>query len=982
MKTTRTQQDLIPAYPGKETKYDIALSFAGEDRKYAEDLANALVARNIKVFYDKHEKALLFGKDLYSYLSNIYQYEALYCVMLISASYAKKQWTKHERQAAQARAFTENEEYILPIRLDDTEIPGLPPTIGYLDWFGENGSEGLADIIAEKLRPENYSIIYLANNIRRHYTQTLGRDEYNRSVYYQYAALALSIRDRLMERWKKTYDAYKESGCKRVSYFSMEFLMGRSLRNAILNLRLETVVRKSLQELTGEKFSRRSGWDMDELIDCEPDAGLGSGDEGGVLAACLIESCATLELPVLAYGLRYEYGMFAQTIVNGEQVERPDHWLRNGNIWEVERPEYTQRIKFGGHTERHFDETGHSRVCWVDTRDVLATPYDIPVPGYSNNTVNSLRLWASVATEEFDLQEFNSGDYVASMEAKIIAENITKILHPVESANVINTTRELRLQQQYFLASASIQDVIANWIGRHGLDFTEFAEKNCFQLNDTHSSIAVAELMRLFMDIHGFSWDVAWEITTRTLAYTNHTLIPENLELWPVSMIKQLLPRLLEIIFEINQRFLAEVCMRWPGDFARLSRMSIIEEGAEKQVRMAHLAIVGSFSVNGVSELHSKFLQKGMFRDFYELWPQKFNNKTNGVTPRRWLAACNPALAELISRTIGDGWLRDLSQIKKLKPFAENSEFRQQWFEIRQSNKRKLTHHIHSDLSIELNVNALFDVQVKRIHEYKRQLLNMLHVIHLYDRIKRGDTLTWTNRCVLMGGKAAPGNYSAKRIIKLINNVSNVINSDPEVGDKLKLVFLPNFSVSAMEKICPAADLTEQISTPGKEASGIGNMKLLMNGALTLGTLDGANIEMREEVGAENCFLFGLTADQLEEMRGCYHPTSIIEQDEDLRQVMALIECGHFNQFEPGIFDDLIELMKSPRDPWMTIADFRSYVEAQKRVELAYKDQENWTRMSILNCAASGKFSIDRVVREYNNDIWKLEAIQVPKVAD
>ncbi|MGR9116925.1 MAG: glycogen/starch/alpha-glucan phosphorylase, partial [Gammaproteobacteria bacterium] len=707
--------------------------------------------------------------------------------------------------------------------------------------------------------------------------------------------------------------------------------------------------------------------------DSEPDAGLGNGGLGR-LAACFIDSCATLQLPVTGYGLRYEYGMFAQTIVNGEQVEKPDHWLRNGNIWEIERPEYAQRIKFGGHTESHIDENGHTRVCWVDTHDVLAVPFDTPVPGSQNGTVNTLRLWKSTATEEFDLQEFNAGDYAESVAAKNTAENITMVLYP-NDAN--ENGKALRLKQQYLLASASIQDVIANWVGRHGNDFTYFAEKNCFQLNDTHPSIAVAELMRLLMDIHGLSWNEAWKITTQTMAYTNHTLLPEALERWPVSLFKQLLPRLLEIIFDINTRFMSEVSVRWPGDHARMNRMSIIEEGTEKQVRMAYLAIVGSFSVNGVAELHSKLLQEGLFKDFYDLWPKKFNNKTNGVTPRRWLAACNPELAELISRTIGDGWLRDLSQLKKLKPFAEDAKFRQQWFEIQQLSKQKLIDYKKSEMGIELNVNALFDVQVKRIHEYKRQLLNVLHVIHLYDRIKRGDTANWTNRCVLVGGKAAPGYHMAKKIIKFINNVSNVVNSDPDVGDKLKLVFLPNYRVSAMEKICPGADLSEQISTAGKEASGTGNMKFMMNGALTIGTLDGANIEIREEVGEENFFLFGLTEDQVEDMRNHYDPVSIIEQDEDLRRVMALIECGHFNLLEPGIFDDLIDSMKNPHDPWMTIADFRSYVDVQKSVELAYQDKEHWTRMSILNCAASGKFSTDRTIADYNREIWRLTPVSV-----
>ncbi|MDD1633017.1 MAG: glycogen/starch/alpha-glucan family phosphorylase, partial [Methylococcaceae bacterium] len=580
------------------------------------------------------------------------------------------------------------------------------------------------------------------------------------------------------------------------------------------------------------------------------------------------------------------------------------------------------------------------------------------------------------ATEQFDLQEFNAGDYAESVAAKNTAENITMVLYPNDAHE---NGKALRLRQQYVLASASLQDVLDIWVGRHGKDFSEFAVKNCFQLNDTHPSIAVAELMRLLMDKYGLVWDEAWAITRNTMAYTNHTLLPEALERWSVNLFKQLLPRLMEIIFEINAHFLAEVSAHWPGDKDRMARMSLIEEGGEQQVRMAYLAIVGSYSVNGVAELHSKLLQQGLFHDFYELWPEKFNNKTNGVTPRRWLAACNPELAELITETIGDGWLTDLSLLKKLELHVDDKAFCKRWYEVQQSAKQKLIDFKKQELDIDLNVNALFDVQVKRIHEYKRQLLNVLHVIHLYDRIKRGDTANWTDRCVLIGGKAAPGYYMAKKIIKLINNVANVINHDTDVGDKLKLIFLPNYRVSAMEKICPGADLSEQISTAGKEASGTGNMKFMMNGALTIGTLDGANIEIREEVGDDNFFLFGLTEDQVEKLHHHYDPVAIINQDEDLQRVINLLECGHFNQFEPGIFDGIIGSMKSPHDPWVTIADFRSFVDAQKRVEAAYQDKDRWTRMSIINCANSGKFSTDRTISEYNNELWKLTPVSVAK---
>jgi starch phosphorylase len=806
----------------------------------------------------------------------------------------------------------------------------------------------------------------IEHDFKRYYGHRLGRDENCKTLHYSYEALSMVISDRLTERWSKTYNAYKKQDCKRANYLSMEFLMGRTLSNAMLNLGINDTATQAMYDL---------GLDLEELIESEPDAGLGNGGLGR-LAACFIDSCATLQLPVTGYGLRYEYGMFSQTIVNGEQVEEPDHWLRNGNVWEIERPEYTQRIKFGGRTESHIDENGHTRICWVDTQDVLAVPYDTPIPGYQNGTVNTLRLWKATATEQFDLQEFNAGDYAESVAEKNTAENITMVLYP-NDAN--ENGKALRLRQQYLLASASLQDVLEIWVGRHGRDFSEFAAKNCFQLNDTHPSIAVAELMRLLMDKHGLVWDEAWAITRNTMAYTNHTLLPEALERWSVTLFKQLLPRLMEIIFEINLHFLAEVSAHWPGDKERMARMSLIEEGGEQQVRMAYLAIVGSYSVNGVAELHSKLLQQGLFHDFYELWPGKFNNKTNGVTPRRWLASCNPELAELITETIGDGWLTDLSLLKKLELYADDKAFCKRWYDVQQGAKQKLVDFKKQELDVDLNVNALFDVQVKRIHEYKRQLLNVLHVVHLYDRIKRGDTANWTNRCVLIGGKAAPGYYMAKKIIKLINNVAIVINHDTDVGDKLKLVFLPNYRVSAMEKICPGADLSEQISTAGKEASGTGNMKFMMNGALTIGTLDGANIEIREEVGDDNFFLFGLTEEQVEKLRHHYDPVAIINQDEDLQRVMNLLECGHFNQFEPGIFDGIIGSMKSPHDPWVTIADFRSFVDAQKRVEAAYQDKDRWTKMSIINCANSGKFSTDRTISEYNNELWKLTPVSAAK---
>ena len=805
-------------------------------------------------------------------------------------------------------------------------------------------------------------------DFKRYYSHRLGRDANCRSPHYANQALSLAISDRLIERWKQTNTAYQEKNCKKAYYISMEFLMGRALSNAMLNLGITNVVEKALYD---------EGLNLEELIDSEPDAGLGNGGLGR-LAACFIDSCATLQLPVTGYGLRYEYGMFTQTIENGEQIEKPDHWLRNGNVWEIERPENTVRIKFGGHTERYTDENGKELVNWISTNDILAVPYDTPIPGYQNGTVNTLRLWKSEATDEFNLQEFNAGAYAESVAEKNTAENITMVLYP-NDAN--ENGKVLRLQQQYLLASASLQDVVTNWTSKHGNDFTHFAEKNCFQLNDTHPSISVAELMRLLIDEQGLNWNTAWDITRKTMAYTNHTLLPEALEKWSVGLMQHLLPRVMEIIFEINARFMSEVTKHWPGDKDILSRMSIIEEGQDKQVRMAYLAIVGSYSVNGVAELHSQLLQKGLFNDFYQLWPEKFNNKTNGVTPRRWLVACNPELSALITKTIGDDWITDLSQLEKLKPYAEKAAFRKKWAKIQQSSKQQLIDYHKQELGYDLglNVDAIFDVQVKRIHEYKRQILNVLHVIHLYNRIKNGDIKNWVPRYVLIGGKAAPGYDMAKKTIKLINNVAKVINSDPDVGDKLKLVFFPNYRVSAMEKICSGTELSEQISTAGKEASGTGNMKFMMNGAVTIGTLDGANIEIREEAGEENFFLFGLDETEVQALKPHYNPEKMIAEDEDLKAVINLLESGHFNHDEYGIFDDILGSLKSPHDPWMTIADFRSFIDAQERVNQAYRDQDRWNKMSILNTAASGKFSTDRTINQYASEIWELTPVTIGK---
>ena len=828
----------------------------------------------------------------------------------------------------------------------------------YIDMTHSQPNAKLFDLPPLSMTPEG-----LALDFKRYYGSTFGRDWDCRSTFYPYRALAVVMRDRLMERWKRTRHAHDEADCKRTYYLSLEFLMGRALCNAMLNLGIGDAAERGLYDL---------GLRLEELAATEPDAGLGNGGLGR-LAACFLDSCASLQLPVKGFGLRYEYGMFRQTIDNGFQVEEPDHWLRDENPWELERPEYTQRIQFGGRTDFQQDYRGRLIVRWMDTTDVLAVPYDIPVPGYRNETINTLRLWKSAATDEFNLGEFNAGSYPESVAAKNAAENITMVLYPNDASE---NGKELRLRQQYFLASASLKDVLREWNRLHDSDFSQFAAKNCFQLNDTHPAISVAELMRLLVDEHRLEWDQAWAITTATMAYTNHTLLPEALERWPVRLFQTLLPRHLQIIYEINARFLSEVAARWPGDLHRQACMSLIEEGHDPQIRMAYLAIVGSFSINGVAELHSRLLVEGLFKDFHELWPHKFNNKTNGVTPRRWLALCNPGLRDLLNETLGEGWTRDLTQLERLVPLAEDPAFRARFRAIKRGNKTRLAELVARDCHVDFDPNALFDVQVKRIHEYKRQLLNVLHVIHLYNRIKRGDTANWTPRCVLIGGKAAPGYAMAKLIIKLINNVARVVNGDKDSRGLLRLAFIPDYRVSVMEVIAPGTDLSEQISTAGKEASGTGNMKFMMNGAVTIGTLDGANIEIRDHAGPDNFFLFGLSSRGVESLRQHYDPQTLIQDHTALREVMTLLESGHFNQFEPGLFDPIIQAIRSPQDPWMTAADFPDYVHAQEAAATAYLDVERWTRMAILNTAHSGHFSSDRTISEYNRDIWRLEPVQ------
>ncbi|WP_044409468.1 glycogen/starch/alpha-glucan phosphorylase [Thiomicrospira microaerophila] len=814
--------------------------------------------------------------------------------------------------------------------------------------------------VADRMKSDQVSLEtdflhYLENNLGRELTSD--KD-------YQLKALAMVVRDRLMGHWKGTWAQYRAQATRRAYYLSMEFLIGRSLVNNMLNLGIEGEVGEALKEL---------GLSMEDIEQVEIDAGLGNGGLGR-LAACFMDSCATLQLPVMGYGLRYEYGMFRQRIQNGYQVEEPDHWLGfNAYPWEVQRPEYTRTIKFGGFCRPYTDpHTGQLIVHWENDEEVLAVPFDVPIPGYKNSTVNTLRLWDATAAEEFKLEQFNAGSYFEAVSSKNEANNITMVLYPNDSSE---NGKELRLRQQYFLVSASLQDVVEQWVKYHGKDFKHFAQSNVFQLNDTHPSLAVAELMRILLDDYHMGWDESWEIVTQTMAYTNHTLLPEALEKWSQDLMQRLIPRPLEIIKEINHRFLSEVALKWPGNVERQRSMSIFDEHG--MVRMAYLAIVGSYSVNGVAALHSQLLKEGLFNEFYQLWPHKFNNKTNGVTQRRWMAASNPGLRALLDDKLGESWVTNLSELSKLEKHINDKTFRKQWQQIKLDNKQRLASLIEQETGVQVQPEAMFDVQVKRIHEYKRQLLNALHMIHLYNRIKAGDTANWTNRVILVGGKAAPGYAMAKMIIKLINGIGQVVNNDPDVGDKLKVVFIPNYRVSFMEIICPGTDLSEQISTAGKEASGTGNMKFMMNGAITIGTLDGANVEIREAVTDDHFFLFGLRTEEVDALKGHYNPQQYIDQDVDLQKVMHLLEVGHFNQFEPGIFDGIIGSLKNPHDQWMTLADFRSYIETQDAVAQAYQDKETWTTMSIMNTARSGIFSTDRTMTQYNDDIWKLTPIKI-----
>lgn len=778
-----------------------------------------------------------------------------------------------------------------------------------------------------------------------------------------YMALCYTVQDHLIDRWRKTTEAHFEANPKFVYYLSAEYLIGRQLRQNMLYAGVTEIARQAIDD---------SGNDPDRLVAQDVEPGLGNGGLGR-LAACFLDSLATLDIPSVGYGIRYEYGIFTQVFRDGWQVERPDEWLLLGNPWEFPHPDNMVEVKFDGRTESYTDEQGNYRVNWIPDYTVRGQPYHILVPGYKTGTVNMLRLWAARASREFDFQVFNVGDYARAVEAKVLSESITKVLYPNDNAP---EGQKLRLKQQYFFIACSLQDIIRRFRLRND-DWEQFPAKVAIQLNDTHPVVSIPELMRLLIDEYQLGWEEAWRITRQTFAYTCHTLLPEALEKWPVGLFQYMLPRHMEIVYEINHRFLKEVRARFPDDPERAARMSIIEEGTVKLVRMAHLAVVGSFSVNGVAELQSDLLKERVFADFYAMWPEKFNNKTNGVTPRRFMRLANPALSALITSKLGDGWLNELDRLGQLEQHIDDAEFRQAWRQVKQQNKRALADYILAHNGIEVDVDSIFDVMVKRLHQYKRQHLKALHIITLYNRIKADPDIDIVPRTFVFGAKAAPGYGMAKLIIKLINSIGDVVNNDPDVGDRLKVAFLANFNVHLAQKIYPAADISEQISLAGKEASGTGNMKFALNGALTVGTLDGANIEIRDRVGAENFFLFGLTTKEVFGLsEQGYNPRDYYHRNVELRQAIDQIGSGCFSNGDRGLFGPIVDVLLN-HDPFMLLADYESYVETQDRAEQAYRDPDRWTRMSILNAARCGFFSSDRAIRQYCEDIWRVEPVKV-----
>ncbi len=783
------------------------------------------------------------------------------------------------------------------------------------------------------------------------------------TLHDYYMALAYAVRDRMMHRWISTADTYTSHGSRTVSYLSAEFLMGPQLGNNLMNLGILQLARESVADL---------GLDLDLLMECEDEPGLGNGGLGR-LAACFLDSMATLEIPSIGYGIRYEFGIFHQEIADGWQVERTDKWLSFGNPWEIVRPEWAVEVGLGGHTEPYTDGDGRARVRWIPHRIVNGVPYDTPILGYRVNTANTLRLWRAEAPESFDFAVFNRGDYYGAVQQKIVSENLSKVLYPNDEAI---QGKELRLEQQYFFVCCSLKDML-RILRVQQIPLSRFHEKFAVQLNDTHPAIAVAELMRLLVDEHALDWNTAWSITRRTFAYTNHTLLPEALEHWSLPVFAKVLPRHLEIIYEINARFLDEVRVRFLGDPGRIARLSLIDEHGPRYVRMANLACVGSHAINGVAALHTQLLKESVLEDFHDFCPEKFSNKTNGVTPRRWLSLANPRLAALICEAIGDGWVRDLDRLRELERFADDRAFQDSWWQIKRANKEDLAAHARERTGVAIDPDSLFDVQVKRIHEYKRQHLNVLHIVALYHRLKRDPGAEIVPRTFIFGGKAAPGYHIAKLIIKLVNAVGEVVNRDPAVRGRLKVVFLANFNVKNGQRVYPAAELSEQISTAGKEASGTGNMKFCMNGALTIGTPDGANIEIQREVGAENFFMFGLTAREVAELRaGGYRPAQLCAGNDELRAALELIGDGFFSRGDAAQFRPLVEGLLH-WDTYMLLADFQSYLDCQAEVARVYGDARRWSRMSILNVARSGAFSSDRTIREYADEIWRAPRVPI-----
>jgi starch phosphorylase len=798
----------------------------------------------------------------------------------------------------------------------------------------------------------------IKKNILHHVMSFQGRDPQRAGGSDIYKALAYTLRDIMVEKWIATQKASYAKGKKRVYYLSLEFLIGRTLGNSMINLGIYDAVQQAVEEL---------GFDMDLLREEEEDAALGNGGLGR-LAACFMDSIATLKIPAYGYGILYEYGLFNQQLIDGYQVESPDSWMRYGSPWVFQRDMPVFPVNFYGRVSSYLDANGNYRAQWLETEEVMALPCDILVPGYQNDHVINMRLWAARASRDLDLSFFGRGDYIGAVQHKVSSETISKVLYPPDH-NLAG--QELRLKQQYFFVAATLQDIMRRYKKKYS-DFTMFSDIIAVQLNDTHPAIAIPELMRLLLDIEGLSWEKAWDVSTKTFAYTNHTLMPEALEKWHVGLLEEVLPRHLEIIYEINRRFMELVALAYPGDIGRLRAMSIIEEGEEKKVCMAHLAIVGSHSVNGVAKLHTRLLKEKVFKAFHQFFPGKFNSKTNGITPRRWLLKANPRLADMLINKIGPGWIMDLNQLRGLESWADDMDFLGEWQAIKRANKERLAVLIRKECGVEVNLDSMFDIQVKRIHEYKRQLLNCLHVITLYHKILRRPDLDLAPRTVVFAGKAAPTYWKAKLIIKLINSIAEVVNNDPRVGLRLRVVFLPNYNVSQAEVIMPAADLSEQISTAGTEASGTGNMKFSLNGALTIGTLDGANIEIQEEVGSENIFIFGMTAEEaeFEKLNVSRTPMAIYRNNEKIAQTIDSIRDGSFSRGDKDLFRPLVDSLLDQHDPYLLLLDFESYLACQDRVNTAFLDTVAWSRMSVLNVARMGKFSTDRTIKQYAKEIW------------